>query len=81
MLTVNADRDVVERQLGGGELACPSCGGVLARWGNGIERRVRLPDGAGRVVLSRAGRGAGSAAGRMCCFRRGAWPGGRMPRR
>ena len=45
MLTVNADRDVVERQLGGGELACPSCGGVLARWGNGAERRVRLLDG------------------------------------
>ena len=43
MLTVNADRDVVERQLGGGELACPSCGGVLARWGKGAERRVRLP--------------------------------------
>ena len=35
MLTVNADRDVVERQLADGELACPSCGGVLARWGNG----------------------------------------------
>ena len=45
MLTVNADRDVVERQLGGGELACPSCGGVLARWGNGAERRVRMPAG------------------------------------
>ena len=45
MLTVNADRDVVERQLGGGELACPSCGGVLARWGTGAERRVRLLDG------------------------------------
>lgn len=45
MLTVNADRDVVERQLGGGELACPSCGGVLARWGHGVERRVRLPGG------------------------------------
>ena len=45
MLTVNADRDVVERQLGGGELACPSCGGVLARWGNGVARRVRLPGG------------------------------------
>lgn len=45
MLTVNADRDVVERQLGGGELACPSCGGVLARWGNGAGRRVRLLDG------------------------------------
>ena len=47
MLTVNADRDVVERQLAGGELACPSCGGVLARWGNGIARRVRLPGGPG----------------------------------
>ena len=45
MLTVNADRDVVERQLGNGELACPSCGGVLARWGNGAARRVRLPGG------------------------------------
>src|SRR5215470_2980428 len=43
VLTVNADRDVVERQLGGGELACPSCGGVLARWGHGTARRVRLP--------------------------------------
>ena len=42
MLTVNADRDVVERQLAGGKLACPSCGGVLARWGNGAERRVRM---------------------------------------
>jgi len=41
VLTVNADRGVVERQLGGGELACPSCGGVLARWGNGVMRRVR----------------------------------------
>ena len=45
MLTVNADRDVVERQLGGGELACPSCGGLLARWGHGTARRVRLPGG------------------------------------
>ena len=45
MLTVNADRRVVERQLGGGELGCPSCGGVLARWGNGTERRVRMLGG------------------------------------
>jgi len=30
VLTVNADWDVVERQLAGGELACPSCGDVLA---------------------------------------------------
>ncbi len=55
MLTVNADRDVVERQLGDGELACPSCGGVLARWGKGVRRRVRLPgrldDPGGRVWL------------------------------
>ena len=43
MLTVNADWGVGERQLGGGELACPSCGGVLARWGHGVARRVRLP--------------------------------------
>ena len=44
MLTVNADRDVVERQLGGRELACPSCGG---RWSGGVAARsdgVRLPD-------------------------------------
>ena len=45
MLTVNADGDVVVRQLGGGELAGPSCGGVLARWGSGAARRVRLPGG------------------------------------
>jgi hypothetical protein len=45
VLTVNADRDVVGRQLADGELACPSCGGVLARWGNGAARRVRLPGG------------------------------------
>jgi hypothetical protein len=41
VLTVNGDRDVVERQLGNGWLACPSCGGVLGRWGNAVTRRVR----------------------------------------
>ena len=45
MLTVNGDRDVVERQLGGGELACPACGGVLGRWGNAAERQVLVLDG------------------------------------
>jgi hypothetical protein len=45
VLTVNADRDTVERQLADGELACPPCGGVLARWGSGAERRVRMPTG------------------------------------
>ena len=44
MLTVNGDRDVVERQLGSGELACPSCGGVLGGWGNAVERPVRQLD-------------------------------------
>lgn len=45
MLTVNGDRDVVERQLAGGELGCPSCGGVLGGWGNAVERRVRVLEG------------------------------------
>ena len=45
MLTVNGDRDVVERQLAGGELACPSCGGVLGGWGHAAERRVRVLEG------------------------------------
>jgi hypothetical protein len=40
VLTVNGDRDVVERQLAGGELACPLCGGVLGGWGNAVTRPV-----------------------------------------
>jgi Homeodomain-like domain len=42
VLTVNGDLVLVERQLAGGELACPSCGGVLGGWGNAPERRVRV---------------------------------------
>src|SRR5579859_7948987 len=45
VLTVNGDRDVVERQLAGGELGCPSCGGVLGGWGSAAERRVRAAEG------------------------------------
>ncbi len=41
VLTVNGDRDEVERQLAGGELACSSCGEVLGGWGNAQLRRVR----------------------------------------
>lgn len=41
MLTVNGDRDAVERQLGNGELACPLCKGSLGGWGNAVPRRVR----------------------------------------
>ena len=51
MLTVNGDRDEVERQLAGGELACPSCGGVLGGWGNGRLRRVRAAEGPDAVRL------------------------------
>src|SRR6266568_1424552 len=54
--TVNADRDVVERQLAGGELACPSCGGVLARWGNGVARLVRVLDGPDVELVPRRSR-------------------------
>jgi hypothetical protein len=42
VLTVNGDGDVVERQLAGGELACPLCGGVLGGWGYAAQRRVRV---------------------------------------
>ena len=56
MHTVNADRCVVERQLAGGELACPSCGGVLARWGNGVARLVRVLDGPDVELVPRRSR-------------------------
>ena len=42
VLTVNGDRSVVERQLAGGELACPGCGGVLGGWGEW--RASHFPD-------------------------------------
>jgi Domain of unknown function (DUF6431) len=56
VLTVNGDRDVVERQLGDGELACPSCGGVLGGWGNAVMRPVRQVDGDDVVVRPRRSR-------------------------
>jgi Domain of unknown function (DUF6431) len=43
VLTVSADQDDVERQLGSGSLACPACSGVLAGWGWARERRIRGP--------------------------------------
>ena len=33
MLTVGNDEAMVERQLAGGQLACPGCGGQLAGGG------------------------------------------------
>jgi hypothetical protein len=56
VLTVNGDRDVVERQLAGGELACPCCGGVLGGWGRGRARRVRMPAGPGELLIPRRAR-------------------------
>jgi hypothetical protein len=56
VLTVNGDGAVVERQLAGGELACPSCGGVLGGWGNAAERVVRVLGGIGVRVRPRRSR-------------------------
>ncbi|TMR88808.1 hypothetical protein EJK15_64265, partial [Nonomuraea basaltis] len=39
VITVEEASAVVERRLAEGELACPDCGGVLARWGWGRSRR------------------------------------------
>jgi Domain of unknown function (DUF6431) len=56
VLTVNGDRDVVERQLGNGELACPSCGGVLGGWGNAVARLIRQMEGTDEKVTPRRSR-------------------------
>ena len=56
MLTVNGDRGVVERQLEGGELACPSCGGVLGGWGEAVTRPVRQLEGDDERVTPRRSR-------------------------
>jgi hypothetical protein len=56
VLTVNGDRDVVERQLAGGELACVPCGGVLAGWGYARPRRVRVLDGPDAELTPRRSR-------------------------
>ena len=62
VLTVNGDRDAVERQLGNGELACPSCGGVLGGWGNAVTRPVRQLKGDDEVVTPRRSRCRGCRA-------------------
>ena len=54
--TVNGDRDEVERQLAGGELACSSCGGVLGGWGNARLRRVRVAEGPDAEMVPRRSR-------------------------
>ena len=54
MVTVEADVDVVERRLSAGELCCPGCGGVLARWGRARPRRLRGPGGPVRLCPRRS---------------------------
>jgi hypothetical protein len=49
VITVGANEAEVERLLGAGELECPSCGGVLARWGHARPRVLR--GGSGLVRL------------------------------
>ncbi len=62
MLTVNGDRGVVERQLAGGELSCPSCGGVLGGWGTAVTRPVRQLEGMDELVTPRRSRCRGCGA-------------------
>jgi Domain of unknown function (DUF6431) len=44
VLTVGKDGAEVERQLAGGQLECPECGGRLRRWGHARVRVIRLAD-------------------------------------
>ena len=67
MLTVNGDRGVAGRQLGTGELAYPSCGGVLGGWGNAVTRPVRQPGGDDELVTPGRSRCRACLATRVLC--------------
>jgi hypothetical protein len=54
LVTVEATAAAVEQRLVAGELACPDCGGVLARWGWGRSRRLRGKSGIVEVRPRRA---------------------------
>ncbi len=54
VLTVGANAAEVEGQLAGGELECPCCGGVLARWGWARARVLRGGQGPVRLRPRRA---------------------------
>lgn len=54
MVTVEVAAAAVERRLAAGELSCPGCGGVLARWGWGRVRGLRGPQGLVEVRPRRA---------------------------
>jgi hypothetical protein len=54
VLTVGVNEAEVEGQLAGGELECPCCGGVLARWGWARWRVLRGEHGPVRLRPRRA---------------------------
>jgi hypothetical protein len=54
VLTVGVNEAEVEGQLAGGELECPCCGGVLARWGWARPRVLRGEHGPVRLRPRRA---------------------------
>jgi hypothetical protein len=54
VLTVGANAVEVEGRLAGGELECPGCGGVLARWGWARTRVLRGGRGLVRLRPRRA---------------------------
>jgi transposase-like protein len=62
VLTVNGDGVLVERQLAGGELCCPGCGGVLGGWGRARPRRVRAGAGRDELLVPRRSRCRGCGA-------------------
>lgn len=53
MLTVGNDVAAVERQLAGGRLECPGCGGQLRGWGHARDREIRLGGEARRRLRPR----------------------------
>lgn len=53
MLMVGDESSLVESELAAGGLACPSCEGVLRRWGFARERPLALAGGALRVLRPR----------------------------
>lgn len=61
MVTVGKDLSQVEHRLSAGLLACPDCGGRLARWGYARPRELRADDGSGWAVRPRRAICAGCA--------------------
>jgi hypothetical protein len=60
MLIVGAEQALVEAELVGGRLGCPSCRGVLGPWGHGRERVLRCLAG-DRLLRPRRARCRGCA--------------------